>query len=1369
MDIRYNNTTILTINVEGKETRELMAPCFVEFSFNSSTLYSLKAGYYIDVYSKRYWLRYDYKPKKDPLTGGYVYSLRFDSLEALLEDYICFFITPTTKEVNWNLTGTLTQAGQIIASNLAAVGLGIYTVEGSNDVATISGNSSSIASVIEDISNKWGVEWWFEGSVLKFGECKSVASVDFVVGGVISDYQVEESMDSDFATRLYAFGSTKNITSDYRGTGTVMGMVERRLRMPVATGDFLDIAGATRIVEKVKIYEEHYPHRVGTISEAFKVGNFWRFKDDSSPFNPITEILRKGDGTDGNKISVIFESGSLMGREFELLFFTDGSEYVYEVVEKKEGENIDLSVPNNTLHPEVGDTYSLYGMVMPEAFIIAEEVALQNKAQADLIRMYSDKVNYNCPSNPVYCRSNDKKYYLGQSVNLTRHDGTIHATRIRKVERDLYDPYSAVYTLGNKPRYSMYKDIKGKIEKPLTLKQIQTSITTIISDGVITESEKKTLELILKQLSTEFNGVDATFDVVYSNEYLTTEIKADLQSKFNSYSEKYTALVNAINTGIADKFISVAESEAINAGFTNYSNAIGLLNTSLESAKKSITDAIGTTLESWVADGVISPLEKLAIKQTRAQVLSEKESLIADAGVYDISTTAYVTAWTAYDTALAKYSAEEPEIITVDTDFATSESAYKTAKVALKTAITNAQKSDTGEKHPKGGSADLDMTVKNLVAVGYVGFYGGVSGGSPPASSLLDLSDIDATTASAVVGSPLVKLSNGKWGPGSVSIDLTNYFTKAESDARFAFKSHSHDYVTPTAFNAHTADSVKHITSAERSAWNAKEQSLGNPDVSGKILASTTSGVRSWVSRYVLPVATAAVLGGVMIGANISVNAQGVISVAAPYSHPATHPASMITESTTRRFITDTERANWNDSYDKRHTHGNKANLDSINQNLSQTSNVKFNDIVADGSIGFYGGVGSGSTPVASLLDLSDIDASISTAATGTPLVKLATGKWGAGSVSIDLSNYYNKSDADARYAFKSHSHDYVAPSAFNAHTGSTSNPHSVTAAQVGLGNVLNVASYSKPETYSKTEINNFSYKDIRTITPQTYGVRTLQFGFTSMDLANGSPYADFMRFGGYGDASGGRKNIILFSKNDFGIRQYQGDFSATAYNHGFVDYWHSANLLNIGTTASSARTALGLGTMATETASNYSLTSHNHDGRYVFEQNAINSDATKTFPTGKGITLGNHTDGSTGFPNPIGSYVDFSTYGGSSATAWRRDFTLWKQADVLRWYLRGYSNVDGSPLSWNEIWHSGNSNRTTVDWSAKNLTLAGSITGATTVVASSYIQGAYYKLGNWEIKQNASGELEFILSGSLKFKITSTGIVSSGGVAFYS
>ena len=939
----------------------------------------------------------------------------------------------------------------------------------------------------------------------------------------------------------------------------------------------------------------------------------------------------------------------------------------------------------------------------------------------------------------------------------------------------------------------------------------------------------------------------------------TEAAKTALTTKKDEYITAHTAYKTALSSAIIDDKITDVERTAANDLFETYSTKLDSFNIAAEAMRKSVTDAINTTLSAWVADGVISPLEKLAIRQTRAQVLSEKESLIADAGVYDIATAAYLTAWTAYDTALAKYSAEEPEIITVDTDFASSESAYKSAKVALKTAITNAQKSDTGEKHPKGGSADLDMTVKNLVAVGYVGFYGGVSGGSTPASSLLDLSDIDATTASAVVGSPLVKLGNGKWGPGSVSIDLTNYFTKEESDARFAFKAHSHDYVAPTAFNAHTGDTTKHITSAERVAWNSKEPALGNPDVDGKILASTAGGVRSWVNRYVLPIAAAAMLGGVMIGENVNVDAQGRISVAAPYSHPATHPASMIDESATRRFLTDAERANWNDSYDKRHTHGNKANLDSINQNLSQTSDVKFNDMIADGSVGFYGGVGSGSTPVASLLDLSDIDASISTAATGTPLVKLANGKWGAGSVSIDLSNYYNKSDADARYAFKSHSHDYVTTGVFNGHTHTwasiTGKPASFTPSahthlkaeitdfpttwawasltgvpttfapsahshaitditnlqttlngkEAGLGNpsvtgyLLSstiagvrswVAPYAHPVTSGNKHIPSggstgqilkwsadgtavwaveYSYTHPATHPASMIDESATRRFLTDAERANWNDSYDKRHthgnkanldsinqnlsqtsnvkfndviadgsvgfYGGVGSGStpvaslldlsdidasisaaatgtplvklangkwgAGSISIDLsnyYNKSDadarYAFKSHSHDYVTTGVFNGHTHTWASITGKPASFTPSAHTHAWSeIVSGKPTTLSGYGITSNDtlFDGKYIFALSAINSNATKTFPAKVGITLYANYGGSTNFPTAYGATVDFSFVGGNNASTWERDFSLWKQSASEKWYLRGYSGTDGTPLSWKEIWHSGN------------------------------------------------------------------------------
>ena len=61
--------------------------------------------------------------------------------------------------------------------------------------------------------------------------------------------------------------------------------------------------------------------------------------------------------------------------------------------------------------------------------------------------------------------------------------------------------------------------------------------------------------------------------------------------------------------------------------------------------------------------------------------------------------------------------------------------------------------------------------------------------------------------------------------------------------------------------------------------------------------------------------------------------------------------------------------------------------------------------------------------------------------------------------------------------------------------------------------------------------------------------------------------------------------------------------------------------------------------------------------------------------------------------------------------------------------YLKLYPNGD---ITWgnNTIYHAGNSNKTSVAWSASSLTLNGPISGATTITASGYFIGDGYRLG---------------------------------------
>lgn len=85
------------------------------------------------------------------------------------------------------------------------------------------------------------------------------------------------------------------------------------------------------------------------------------------------------------------------------------------------------------------------------------------------------------------------------------------------------------------------------------------------------------------------------------------------------------------------------------------------------------------------------------------------------------------------------------------------------------------------------------------------------------------------------------------------------------------------------------------------------------------------NGTTPWASlpyfdfSYTLPPATASVLGGVKIGANITVLADGTISVADPYVHPASHPPSIITQDLNNRFVTDAQISLWNGKLDASH------------------------------------------------------------------------------------------------------------------------------------------------------------------------------------------------------------------------------------------------------------------------------------------------------------------------------------------------------------------------------------------------------------------------------------------------------------------
>ena len=180
------------------------------------------------------------------------------------------------------------------------------------------------------------------------------------------------------------------------------------------------------------------------------------------------------------------------------------------------------------------------------------------------------------------------------------------------------------------------------------------------------------------------------------------------------------------------------------------------------------------------------------------------------------------------------------------------------------------------------------------------------------------------------------------------------------------------------------------------------------------------------------------------------------------------------------------------------------------------------------------------------------------------------------GGNSTEWNTAYGWGDHDGLYAPLSHTHsaaDITSGTLASARLSGTYN--------------INVTGYS----------NTLYSRDNRTISPSEDTVNQLRFGFTSFTNNNSGPWADFLHLKSYGDSSGGRENLLMFSKSDMEIRLWQQDFNSTDNYAEFRDVAFKDELqnpaiksngttpsLNTGISAAEIRTLIGAGTSSTDT-----------------------------------------------------------------------------------------------------------------------------------------------------------------------------------------
>ena len=94
------------------------------------------------------------------------------------------------------------------------------TVENSAKLVTY--DNVNLIDALTQMAEAWGCEWWIENHKICFGRCEYSSPVDFKAGDLTDTENVNvnnmtrSDSQTTYATRIYAFGSTRNIPATYR-------------------------------------------------------------------------------------------------------------------------------------------------------------------------------------------------------------------------------------------------------------------------------------------------------------------------------------------------------------------------------------------------------------------------------------------------------------------------------------------------------------------------------------------------------------------------------------------------------------------------------------------------------------------------------------------------------------------------------------------------------------------------------------------------------------------------------------------------------------------------------------------------------------------------------------------------------------------------------------------------------------------------------------------------------------------------------------------------------------------------------------------------------------------------------------------------
>ena len=519
----------------SKMSRQLMDHHYIVLKFSTEEPVYFEIGDSVEIAEfGLFVLTSAYFPKYNETTDGYDYELQMDAYYMSWKNKICKYRPQYgANETSFKLTTYVSVHLNVVLSNLKALNYKYHNKDFSVDYTTynkevfdtekrflVEYSSISIIEALNTICETLDCEWWVDGSIIYLGYCEMNGQITFEQGVNMLSMSQSESKSS-FITRLYAFGSDKNIPSGYFSGAdadvTTDGIATDYLMLPnkdvdeegyyskngyienvnVVKNDSQAIEGVVKFedeypkvscaVSAIKTYESTVENEDGTKNTA----TFWQVtSNDSFATNFETSWIKKG-----LNLMIRFESGALTGMEFEVSFKIIDKVNYFEIVAN---DTYGRTLPDSVMCPKIGDKFYLYNWdaskITDTPLISDAQEALYARAKNYYKKSMVDNSNFTCVLDSEKFFNNGTYNYhpLGEQVKLinplfsdTDKDGKHYRnSRIIGIEIKLDIPYdSPTYIVGEKAAYSRLGQLEDKVNS-ITVNGIQIGSENSNGGGV---------------------------------------------------------------------------------------------------------------------------------------------------------------------------------------------------------------------------------------------------------------------------------------------------------------------------------------------------------------------------------------------------------------------------------------------------------------------------------------------------------------------------------------------------------------------------------------------------------------------------------------------------------------------------------------------------------------------------------------------------------------------------------------------------------------------------------------------------------------------------------------------------------------------